>query len=206
MEEALNAGIDNQAEVKESINETFYHYLASEAEKLLRESISNTEAELYAEYQNNPGLFEEPLQINLQRLVVSSEDVANKLRSQLLNGADFTKLVAAHTTNNEDRFTNGELGYSSIKTFGYQAPKLAGLKVGEVSEVIPYHANEFHIYKCLGLIQPQSLSFSEARDKVDNYLKNKKFRELRSTTIEQVKAEHNATVDIEKLNELIIQI
>ena len=198
--------LDEQQAVQESINETYYQFLADEAEQLLRESITNTEAELYNAYQQNEQQYEEPMQINLQRLVVKTEDEADKLLKALNNGADFTELVMEYTIQNEDLFTSGELGFLSIKTFGFSSKQLSKLEVGEVSGVIPYTAEEFHIYKCLGKIDARSLSFNEARERVDNYLTNKKFRELRAKTIEQVKAKHNAKIDIEKLNELTIQI
>ena len=203
---ARDAGIDDQKNVEDSIYETYMHFLADEANQYLRNSISNTEAELYTTYQQNQENFYIPMEINLARVVVASKEEANQVLAELGQGVPFTDLVKKYTINNEDRFTDGELGYESIKNYGFLGTTLAKLDRGDVSEVIEYQANEYHIYQCLGRIEARSQSFAEARDQVNEFVTRKKLQELKATTIEQVKAQHNAVVDLEKLKELSIQI
>lgn len=203
---AVELGIDEQDLVLESINETYLHFLADEANYYLESSIENTAAELFSEYQNNRDNFVKPLEINLARIVVDSKKKGQELLIEIENGTSFEELVLNHTINNEDRFTNGELGFESIKNYGFNGTKLAGLEIGETSEVIQYQENEYHIYKCLGRDESSFLSFAQAQDFVNDFLTKKKLQELRSSTLMEVKNKHNAVIDIEKLEELTIQI
>ncbi len=204
--EAKNYKIDEQVFVQESINETYLHYLSELANNHLRLSINNTEAELYSEYQINQDLFVKPLEINFARIVLDTEEKANWISNEINSGMDFSSLVDLYTLNNEDRFTAGELGFKSIKDFGFSSTELALLEPGEVSGVIQYSQNEYHLYKCIERIEPKALSFSQAHDLVNEYLIKKKLRSLRDKTIEEVKDKHNATVYLKKLQELAIQI
>ncbi len=204
--ESMLEGLGEQQLVTESINETYYHYLAREAEDALLSQISNTPAELYNEYLANRSNFVKPLEANFARVVVRSEEEANRVRNLILSGANFSEVVEQFTINNEDRFTNGELGLASIKEFGYLELQLSKLQVGDVSDVIQYQQNEYHIYKCLNRVEAKVLIFSEASSYVDDFLTKKKMKELRSKTISEVKEKHNAFIDLKKLEELTIQI
>ena len=55
-------------------------------------------------------------------------------------------------------------------------------------------------------LEGRSLSFEEARESVDVLLTKKKLKLLKDNTIEDVKEKHNALIDIEKLNQVTIQI
>ncbi len=204
--ESIQEGLTEQALVYESIDETYYHYLAGRAEDSLLDQISNTPAELYNEFMANRGNFVKPLEANFARVVVRTEEEANKVRALILSGTSFSEVVDRFTINNEDRFTNGELGLTSIKEFGYLELQLSKLQVGEISNVIQYQENEFHIYKCLNRVEAKALIFSEASSYVDDFLTKKKLKELRSETISEVKKKHDAFIDLKKLEELIIQI
>lgn len=203
---AKEAQIDDQELVQASIDETYYTYLANQVNRRIEASIDFTPAELFEAYQENRDNFYTPLQVSMQRIVLSDEDQANRLRGELTAGANFTEAVSTFTTNNEDRFTNGELGFQSIKEYGFNSTALARLEVGELSEVLQYSENEFHIYKMLDRMEAKPMSFAEAQPMVDQFLTRKKLQELRARLIEDVKEKHNAVVDLEKLNELTIQI
>jgi parvulin-like peptidyl-prolyl isomerase len=161
---------------------------------------------LYQTYSENPQDFQRPLEVNLARIVLKDKETAAKVREELLAGKDFNTLLQRYTVNNEDRFTNGVLGYRSIKDYGFNANALSGLENGELSEVIEYKPTEYHIYKMLGRNESRLLSFDEARDMVDQYLTRRKLTELQKSTIEQVKNKHNAVIKTQKLSELTIQI
>lgn len=206
LEGAKEAGIEDQKLVQESISETYYHFLARQVNNELRASISNTGAELYNEFQKNIENFAKPLEINFSRIVLSSREEAESVLRKARNDGSFEELVKTYTTSKEDRFTNGELGFESIKSYGFIGLDLAKLNVNEISEVIKYQENEYHIYKCLGRIEAATLSFDQAKERVDDFLTKKKLKQLVASTIIDVKKKHNAVIDIEKLKELTIQI
>ena len=206
MDNAKQLGIDKQDEVKESIDETFIHYLADEATVYMQSTISNSEEELRNAFFENRDRFYAPLNINLARVVLKTENEAKEVLDKVLSGVNFSSLVKEYSTKNEEIFTDGELGFEPISSYGFLSTKLADLEINEVSEIIQYQSGEYHIYKCLGRIEAKELTFSEARPKVDQFLKQKKLKSLRSSTIEQVKKEHDAIIDIQRLKELTIQI
>ncbi len=206
VKKAKEHGIDKQPLVQESIDETFYHYLADEASEYLKSTITNTDEELRKAFNENKARFEKPMLINLQRIIVDNEEEANQIVKDLEKGASFKALVKKHSINNEDLFTDGELGYEPIKSYGFMSTKLANLNVGDISEVIHYETGRYHIYKCLGREEAAEMTFEEARDQVNNFLTSKKLKSLRASTIEDVKKKHNAVIDTQKLKELTIQI
>ncbi len=203
---AKEAEIDNQRMAKESIEETFYTFLAQSAVQDLRSSISNSDQELRSAFQNNSERFYKPIEVNLSRIVVDTEEKANFLISELKKGADFKALVEKYTIINEDLLTSGELGFENIKNYGSYAPKISELQEGEISEVINYQTGQYTIYKMNGKIEGRPLRFDEAKESVDAFLMNKKLEAVKDKTIRDVKEKHNALIDIEKLNEVTIQI
>lgn len=206
VEKAIEEGLNEQFLVKRTIEETYYSYLVGEAEQYLKNSIKNTPAELYREFGINKDLYTKPLQLNLARIVLPTQKEAETIFNKLEAGADFSKLVKENTIKNEDRFVDGELGYESIKSYGFIAPKLADLQVGEISSVINYQTGEYHIYRCLGRIEPREMMFDEAKSQVNISLTNKKYKALRLETIEEVKERYNAKIDLEKMNEITVKI
>lgn len=204
--EAKRLGIDKQKLVTSSIEETWLNYLSVEADNYLRDSITNTPAELYHFYTKNRSDFFFPEEVNLQRLVLRSKEEAERMLDLLEAGVSFDDLVSNNTISNEDLFTNGVLGFESINSYGFMAPAIARLEIGEVSEVLQYQNNEYHIYKLLGRKEAEPMSFDQAREQIDRLLRQNKLRKLRKETIEQVKQRHKAYVNLEKLKELSIQI
>lgn len=206
IEKAEEAAIDTQELVQESINETYHHFLADEVMYTIESGIMNTPAEMYTSYQENQNNYYKPLQVNLKRIVLDSEERANQILDLIKKGDSFSELVDTYTIKSEDRFTNGELGFESIKNYGFSGNEIALLEVGDVSGVIQYSAGEFHIYECLGREESKPLSFAEAQAQVNDFLTKKKVREIKAETIEMVKEKHNAVINTAKLKELIIQI
>jgi len=203
---AKEEGIDTQPLVQGSIDETYFIFLAQEAVQNLRASISNSETELIETYRNNTERFYKPIEVNMSRIVVETEEKAEMILRELKSGVEFSELVKEHTILSEDLMTNGELGFESIKNYGSFAPQISEIKVGEFSEVINYQTGQYTIYKMNDKKEGRSFSFSEAKEMVDAFLTNQKLKNLKKETIEAVKEKHNALIDVEKLNEVTIQI
>lgn len=203
---AKNIGIDQQRLVQESINETYYTYLAAEVIEYLKGTIENTEAELFKYYTEHKNRFFKPIEVNLSQIVVDSEKKAEEVISKFKSGVDFKSLVKEYTIFNEDLMTEGELGFKILTSYGSYAPRIAEMNIGEISEPFNYQSNQFTVYKMNDRIEGRSMSFDEARELVDAYLTSKKLKVLKERTIEDVKKKHNAIVDIEKLNQVTIQI
>lgn len=206
MEKAAENNLEEIEEVKASIEYTWQVYLAQQASNTIRESIQITDSELRRAFAEERSRFYKPLEVNTARIVVPDEATGEEVIGLLNNGASFERLVEEYSIDNEERLRNGELGYQGIKDFGFLAPKISPLQKGEITDVLFYQTSEYHIYKVLDRIEARQLTFKEAKPRVEDYLIRKKFRELRTETIESVKLEHNAYVNFEKLEGISIQI
>lgn len=206
MKKADSAGITQQKDVLESTDQTYLEYLANESRNYLRSTISNSESELQMEYRTNRARFDKPLEVNVARIVVETEEIGEAVIEKAKAGIPFVDLVKEYTIANEELLTNGELGFEFIDKYGYNSTEIAKLDVNEISEVLSYQTGEFHIYKMLERKEASFLSFKQARDKVDDFLTDKKLKLLEAETVETVKAKHNATINLAKLNELTIQL
>lgn len=203
---AVEHGLEEQPLVKESIDETFYVYLASEAVEHLKNSITNTDAELRKAFNENRERFYRPLEVSLSRIVVESEEIANEVIEKYNIGNSFKSLVNEYTILNEDLMTEGNLGFETLRKYGSQGTELAKLSVGEISKPFQYHANEYIVYRMDDRREGRSMNFEEAKEFVHAFLTQQKLKVLKERTIKDVKQKHNAIVNIEQLNKLTIQI
>ena len=198
--------INENPDVKASIDQSFYTYLAERTIENIRSKIEVSEDELLNYYTGNTERFVKPLEMNLSRIVVQDEELAGNIHQMLTNGADFKTMVDRYTIKNEERLTAGELGYAYIQDYGLLSPKLSVLKTDEISEPLFYQSGEYHIYKVLGRKESKLLRFGEARSMVRETLVQQMLEEKIRETLEKVKQKHNAVVDEQKLRELTIQI
>ena len=205
-QQAYEAGIPKQPAVKASIQQTYLNALAREVESEIKKSIDFSPAELYTTFQANPDRFIQPKQVLLQRIVISSEDKAAQVYDALENGQDFTRMVHLHTESNEDLMVDGIMNYEQWARLGHLGQELQQLEQNYVTFPIAYQANEYHIYKCLDIVEARSLRFNEAKEAVQDILLEQKFREARSVLIDQVKIKHNAFIDLERLVEINIEV
>ena len=205
-QQAYEAGIPEQPAVQASIQQTYLNALAREVESEIKKLIEFSPAELYTTFEANPDRFIQPKQVLLQRIVVSSEEKAAQVYDALENGQDFTSMVQLYTESNADLMVDGIMNYEQWARLGHLGQELQQLEPDYVTLPIAYQANEYHIYKCLDIIEARSLRFDEAKEAVQDILLEQKFREARSQLIDQVKMKHNAFIDLERLKEINIEI
>ena len=203
---AHEAGIPSQPEVQASIKQTYLNSLALEVEKGIKRSIEFSPAELYTTFEANPDRFIQPKQVLLQRIVVSSKEKAQQIYAVLQQGHSFTDMLQLHTESNEDLMVDGVMNYQQWAQLGHLGEELQRLELDHVTKPVAYQANEYHIYKCLDIEEARSLRFDEAKEAVKNILLEQKFRAARSELIRQVKKKHNAFIDLERLEEINIEI
>lgn len=203
---AHEAGIPSQPEVQASIKQTYLNSLALEVEKGIKRSIEFSPAELYTTFEANPDRFIQPKQVLLQRIVVSSKEKAQQIYAELQQGHSFTDMLELHTESNEDLMVDGVMNYQQWAQLGHLGEELQRLELDYVTKPVAYQANEYHIYKCLDIEEARSLRFDEAKEAVKDILLEQKFRAARSELIRQVKKKHNAFIDLERLEEINIEI
>ena len=196
----------NEPKVAGSIDQTFHIYLANRVNDSLRKSITVDYLDLVEEYEAKRQFYVKPLRMNFARIMVSDREKAEQVKARLQAGADFQSLLKQYSENGEDLMVDGELGLKSIKEYGTFAPSLAKLDIGDISEVIAYSKAEYWVLKVIDRVEPEPMSFVEARDYIEEKLADQKFKAEKVKLVNQVKKAHNAYFDAQKLNETKIQI
>ena len=176
---AHDAGIPSQPEVQASIEQTYLNALAREVESEIEKSIEFSPAELYTAFEANPDRFIQPKQVLLQRIVVSSLEKAQQIYTSLQQGKEFTEMVQQYTESNEDLMVDGVMNYLQWATLGHLGKELQRLELDYITHPIAYQANEYHIYKCLDLVEARSLRFEEeAKEEVEKFYYKKNIEKL----------------------------
>lgn len=205
-EMGLENGLDLESDVVASIKETYSYELESMVlEKMDEETILSEDA-LIDEYQKNRTRYVEPLKVNLRRLKVEDKVLADVLHEKLENGADMVDLIDEYSVDPQDRLLDGVLGYKSINSFGAQAQQVASLDVGDISPILEYSSNEYHIYECLDREESRQLSFVEAYNKIEERLKQKHRQSKKASMIEQALQNQKAVINEALLDTLRIEI
>ena len=205
-ERAREAGIPEQSTVQSSVEQTYLNALAREVEDEIKASITFSSAELYTTFEANPDRFVEPKKVLLQRIVISSQQKAQQIYAALQQGRPFNEMLQRYTESNEDLMVDGILNYQQWAHLGHLGEELQGLEQDYITKPIAYQANEYHIYKCLDIKEARALRFEEAKEAVKDILLEQKFRETRAQLITQVKRKHDAFVNLERLEEINIEI
>jgi parvulin-like peptidyl-prolyl isomerase len=205
-EMGLRNGLDNEPEITASIEETFAMELESLALKQIDESFTPSEDAIIDEYQRNRKQYIEPLKVKLRRLKVEDKNLANMLHKELENGASMVDLIAKHSSDPQDRLLKGVLGYKSINSFGTQAQQIARLEVGDISSVLEYSSNEYHIYECLGREESRQLSFVEAYSQVEERLRQKHRQRKQASLVEEALQSQHAFINEALLDTFEIEI
>jgi len=203
---AIEQGIDKIEDVKGSIDHTYLVYLANRAIEELKKQIKTSDQELLDYFVEHKTRFEKPVELDLARIVVSSEQQANKVHQKLQSGASFKDMVHQHTINNFDRLNDGQLGRLPLPALGFLGPALSKLKAGQISGPMKYQQGEYHIYQVLGKTPGRLMTFKEAREGVKRVLVKDKLEQLKTEVIAQVKKKHNAYIDEKAIEELVINI
>ena len=205
-EMGLRNGLDMEPEIAASIEETFAIELESLALKQLDKSFNLREDAIIDEYQKNRFQYVEPLKVNLRRLKVEDKNLANMLHKELENGASMVNFVAKYSTDPQDRLLEGVMGYKPIHTFGAQAQQIARLEEGEISLVIEYSSNEYHIYECLGREESRQLSFVDAYTQIEERLRQKHRQSQKASIVEEALQSQHAFINEALLDTFKIEI
>lgn len=153
---------------------------------LVFSNIVNTEKEISDYYQENQEQFMASSgQVRAAHILVSSEDEAKEILSQLKDGKEFTSLAVEYSQDPSVEVNGGELGFFSKGTMveGFEDVAFA-LKVGEISDIVITQFG-FHIIKRL----PNKISLSEAREGIVSAIENSKQAEAVDEFLDDLRAD-----------------
>ena len=145
------------------------------AQKYLKDK-TPTEAELRAEFESQ--LASTPLvEYHARHILVSSEEVAQKLIGQLNSGADFAALAKRHSSDKGSAVKGGDLDWFSpgtmVKPF---STAVSFLKNGEYTKTPVQTQFGWHIIQLLGTRDRAPPSFEAVKEQLGQIVMSKKFK------------------------------
>jgi len=148
-------------------------------------TITVSEEEIRKFYEQNPGKFHRDEQIRVSHILIGADnkagseakkaarDKAEKLHTDLVNGADFATLAKEHSADSSSK-QGGDLGFFGKGKMVPQFEQAAfALQPGAISDVVETQFG-FHIIKMVERKKAEDISLSEARNKIEGYLKAQK--------------------------------
>lgn len=196
----------SQPEIAGSINHTFYNFLAAEVIEKLKAEMEFTEEELFQEFAEFRDFYDFPMMMNLARIVVDSREKGKEVVKKLQSGMPWKQALRQYSIEKQDLLVDGELGLQPLTNLGSHAFQVKDLQEGEIAGPFDYQTGKLMVYKVLEIQPGRSATFAEVRDLVDEVLRQKRLPAYQKEFIEQVKKEHHAVLNYEKLNSITITL
>ncbi len=115
--------------------------------------------------------------------------VVEELRERVIGGQDFSEVAKIHSNDEKTRNNGGDLGYIPTDDLGPPFSEVARvLQLGETSEVVlsPFG---YHLIKLMDRVEERKPTLSEAKEKLTDYLVQKKMEDEYREWIEELKQE-----------------
>jgi parvulin-like peptidyl-prolyl isomerase len=146
------------------------NYVLGEA----KNKINITDEELLDYFNKNKDSFFEPEKVHALHILVETEEEANNILNKLKEGIiDFAELAKEKSIDPSAK-NGGDLGFFArgqmVKEFEDAA---FSLKPGEISGIVKTEFG-YHIIKCIEKKEAYNPTFEEAKENINNVLKNQK--------------------------------
>lgn len=157
-------------------------------EKALGEKIVVSDDETKGFYEGNPTSFSKPEQVKASHILVkvdaqskdTDKEVAKKkiasIQEKIKNGEKFDELAKAHS-DCPSGAKGGDLGFfgrgSMVKSFEEAA---FSMKPGDISDIVETQFG-YHLIKVTDKKEAQKISYQDAKENIEKYLKRKKTEE-----------------------------
>jgi foldase protein PrsA len=166
--------------------------------KLLEPSVTITDEEIAAYYEENKDFFAEEEMVRASHILVETREEAEALLEQIKGGADFATLASEHSLDPGSKENGGDLDYFPRGVMHEPFEEAAfNLAIGEVSGVVET-SEGFHIIKVTDRKEATTPSLEEKKEEIRTQLLNEEITTLAQTWLEETKA----AAEIEKfLNE-----
>ncbi len=193
LEDAIESNIENEAEFKEELEKLKENLLSQFAIKRVIDSISVSDEEALAFYNEHPEYFQAPEQIRASHILVDDETKANELYEEIQKDGDFA-LIAADNSSCPSAAAGGDLNFF---TKGQMVPEFEeaafALSVGEVSKPVKTQFG-YHIIKLTDKKEAKTVGFDESKSTIIQNLTAEKQHEAYGKYLESLKNKY--TVEI----------
>lgn len=138
-------------------------------------------------------------QYHLAQIITATEEEAKQILKKLGAGEPFEKLAATYSIDIDSRDSGGNIGFIEEGILEEAADTaIKTLTAGKVSAIILTN-DGYVIYKCLGIIDPQTDDTNQKKEDAIKFLKAKKENELFEKWFKKIRRE----ADIELNNDII---
>ena len=164
------------------------------------------------QYKAYPEKYKNPPEVSASHILLDfnkkcKEDVrvlAEKIRKQLLDGADFKELVKKYSDDPSARKNKGDLGYFAkqrmVKEFSDAAFALK--KIGDISPVIESKFG-FHIIRLVQEQRSTTIPFEKVKDKLIKDLRHKEVGRINQNFKAQLLDSENIDINLEAIRAMV---
>ena len=188
-QDAEKKGMVNEPEIASAIEISRLQIIQQAvAQKLAKDSVP-TEAELRAEYDSQ--LAAMPLiELRARHIVVSGEDVAQKVIDRLKGGADFASLAKQMSTHKESARNGGELGWFPPNAMGPEFGNAVSLlKKGEVTPRPVQTRMGWHVVQLEDTRDSTPPPFDQVKEQLNKFVLTKKLTKASDDMLKAAKVE-----------------
>jgi peptidyl-prolyl cis-trans isomerase C len=191
--EAMRNEIDRTAEVVQAIERAKTQIITQAYLKSVTSKISKPSAiEIEDYYQKHPEYFSQRKQFDVEQLVIATKDFSNELRS-VVDSAKSLDVVAAWMDKHGVRYVRGQLMRSTTDLPELMVAKLKEMQKGQLFIV---NEGENSMINLITNIKISPMASSTAAPQIEQYLFNKKLKEMADAEITHLRA----SAKIEYLN------
>ncbi|NQT26651.1 peptidylprolyl isomerase [candidate division KSB1 bacterium] len=160
-DQAVRDRLDRDEQFIKKMNDKVKNDVISQKRRQIQGDVKPTEDELKTYYEENKDTrYITQKKVEIQEILVRSEDLANELLQRIEAGEDFGELAEKYTTRKGHKEKKG-----MVKAFGKGAMGKAGEKafemsVGEIAGPLSSTDNKQAIIKLIGIIEPEPRPYS----------------------------------------------
>lgn len=167
------------------------------AQKLAKDS-APTEAELRAEYDTQIAAMPN-IEVRARHIVLSGEDVAQKVIDRLKGGADFATLARQMSTHKESARNGGELGWFPPNALGPDfGTSVSMLKKGEITPRPVQTRMGWHVVQLEDTRDSQPPPFDKVQNELQKFVLTKKLAKASDELLKTAKVDPPLTTDAVK--------
>jgi len=150
-----------------------------------KDAVIDKEVETY--YRENKKQFFLGERVRIRHIMVKSMPEAREIKRRLDQGEDFIALVQQYSIS-PSKANNGDLGYIERGKAGkeFERAAFALMRQGELSNIVKTTLG-YHIIRLEGRKQPQLLTFSEAKEQIRTFLREKKRKEILDAHLQELR-------------------
>jgi len=162
---AVNKGYDTTQVVLDKIQKsTISTFLKFKRDEIISEA-QLPDSVVYEFYKKNIYLFSTEPEINVQEILVSDEEMVNKIANLLDEGSDFGELAKEYSLREWSAKNDGIMGYSPISKFGSYKDLFWNSQVGQIIGPVKIEGI-YGIFRLLGKEDGKPLDFDVVKSEV----------------------------------------